>query len=385
MNTTHGSVTLPGFLESPNAAAFNAARNTFAVPLPGDLSMTQMAGPNIASSNDSSIVSRTTEFVKSHRMMFGIAGGIAALGLSYVAYRSFSGNDSDDRLQKLNQKNRQGQSGDPRLSENKGYLTIRSASLDDATDYAFVNAIAIKSLDLKKSMTDDEAFINMWVFFRDDGSLDTSQFEPLEKARAQNPRLVVQRPSGDTDQTVFVDDLHKKQKNSKSVTMLIGVEGTPSTVCVDFDRGIPIFVVKPIASTQSEKKGKKADKANKDAAATTTTKTPELIYHTSHGRLRIARLVDGKEVDQKMRERQHAVMQVMTAPSATQAAKPPQQPGPMINPAFPPQGMEMVGTGMGGESVAFQGDEPHWQLPNVDPMQGATQAHPSDIDIDINT
>lgn len=354
-----GATQVPGFLASPSAVRFNTGASagmgsSIQIPGPGDISMpmAQFAAAPTASGPGS----RLLGFVQTHKTK--IALGVGALVVGGLGYYMATSGGREDAKSKLELRERAA-----RFEKGRGYLTVRSSNVANEKDYAFVNALAVQSTMGDGRDSNDD--VNLWVFLREDGTLDTMRFEPLDQARTSSTRLTVRMASGDTDQTVFVD---KRSCNSESgrpmVRMRVGPSLEMAEVSIAFDdSGMPIFVVK---GTQG------------------ISRTQQIQYMSAHGNRRIARLVDPERVVSLMRDRQMAVEEVLVA--AKRQAQTRAQP--QSNAGGGEAAPEMVPLGgmSGGSSapVAFQGDQPHWPLPNVDPPQGgAMSPHPSDIDIDV--
>nr|QYA18820.1 hypothetical protein KOM_12_552 [Clandestinovirus] len=282
---------------------------------------------NASASNEPSIGTATAQSWLS-RNKWKVGGAVAgAVGLGLLVM-FFTGNKSDQS--RLQQRVR-------RFSDNKSYLTLKSQSTDNADDWAFANALAVKYITKRGKERD------YWACFRNDGIIEVLPCEPIDKARNSSSRLVIQLPSGDTEEIVFTDGAKKQTRMLEKIEMLIGKEGNPCDVSVVFQNDEPYFQVAP-----------------KDGGATVITQ--QIIYINSVGVPRYAKLVDPNVVQQMGKQRQEAVNKVLATQAQQQSRQTQQHQEP--------------------QEQYDEEDNPRWQLPNVQLDDSDNEPHPDDVDID---
>jgi hypothetical protein len=269
------------------------------------------------------------QFAKKYKWPL-VAGGVAVVGLGLWMM-----SDSSPEAQMR-------QRAKSRFKKDKGYLTMRSQSSTNEHDFVFCNSIGIKWID---SRNQDR---KSWVFFRKDGMIEIIPMEAIEAAREGGTKMMIQFPTGDSEEVTFAPSLSDRKRVAKSCEMLLGPSRKKSTVSVFFDGEQPFFMVKSAGEEPYE--------------------TQQLTYVNAFDTVRHLKLVDPDAVNQWMAERRQAigsVIEKMTPQDDQQGQQhhPPTQ--------VPPQ-QQFDQDGM-----------PHWQMPDSMPVE-QNEAHPMDIEIDVD-
>lgn len=303
-------------------------RDVAMAPSAPEPSMVNMISNTSVSSAPQTVSSVSQSWVSKHKWKIGaVAAGVVGIGL---LYKFISSNMSHKA--KLHQRVK-------RFSDNKCYLTMRSQHADNPDEWAFVNALSIKFIDSKGNERDN------WACFRNDGIIEVTPAAPIDKARESSSRLIIQLPSGDSQEIVFTNE---KMKMVEKIEMLVGKEAEPADVSIVFQGDEPFFQVCP-----------------KNGGANSITQ--QLIYINSYGTPRFAKLVDPHVVQQFTSQRQDAVNKVLYSNQhqKNQPSQQNEQQQQQTGPTFDEQ------------------DDPHWRLPNIQ-LTGEQSPHPDDVDIDMD-